>query len=54
MPTAPWLEQVVAENMLDNALKYTPANGRVDIRCEPEAGAAIVEVRDTGEGMPPS
>jgi signal transduction histidine kinase/ActR/RegA family two-component response regulator len=46
------LEQVVA-NLLDNALKYTPADGRVDISVRPEAGAAIVEVRDTGEGMPP-
>jgi len=46
------IEQVVA-NLLDNALKYTPANGRVDVSVRAEAGAAIVEVRDTGEGMPP-
>jgi signal transduction histidine kinase/ActR/RegA family two-component response regulator len=46
------LEQVVA-NLLDNALKYTPADGRIDISVRPEAGAAIVEVRDSGEGMPP-
>ena len=46
------IEQVVA-NLLDNALKYTPARGRIDISVRPEGDAAIVEVRDTGEGMPP-
>ena len=45
------MEQVVA-NLLDNALKYTPARGRIAISVRPEGGAAIVEVKDTGEGMP--
>jgi signal transduction histidine kinase/ActR/RegA family two-component response regulator len=45
------MEQVVA-NLLDNALKYTPARGRIAISVRPEGDAAIVEVKDTGEGMP--
>ena len=45
------MEQVVA-NLLDNALKYTPARGRIRVSVRPEGGAAIVEVKDTGEGMP--
>jgi len=46
------IEQVVA-NLIDNALKYTPARGRIDVSVRPEAGSAVVEVRDSGEGMPP-
>jgi signal transduction histidine kinase len=46
------LEQVAA-NLLDNALKYTPAGGRVDVEVRRAAGAAILRVRDTGPGIPP-
>ena len=46
------IEQVVA-NLLDNAVKYTPARGRIDDLGAARGGAALVEVRDTGEGMPP-
>ena len=44
------LEQVVA-NLLDNAVKYTPPGGRVDVRVEPEGSAAVLSVRDTGVGV---
>jgi len=46
------LEQVTA-NLLDNAVKYTPANGRIEVSVRREGDAAILEVKDTGEGMPP-
>jgi signal transduction histidine kinase/ActR/RegA family two-component response regulator len=46
------LEQVVA-NLLDNALKYTPPGGRVDLSVRRDGDVAILEVTDTGEGMPP-
>jgi heavy metal sensor kinase len=46
------LEQVAA-NLIDNALKYTPAGGRVDVEVGRAAGAASLRVRDTGPGIPP-
>lgn len=39
-------------NLLFNALKFTAANGRVDFSAEQEAGWLMVEVRDTGMGIP--
>jgi signal transduction histidine kinase len=45
------LEQVAA-NLIDNAVKYTPAGGRVDVEVLREADAAVLQVRDTGPGIP--
>ena len=44
------LRQVFA-NLVDNAIKYTPAGGRVDVRVEKDPDAAIVTVTDTGAGI---
>jgi signal transduction histidine kinase len=44
------LRQVFA-NLVDNAIKYTPAGGRVDIRVEQAPDVAIVTVTDTGVGI---
>jgi signal transduction histidine kinase len=44
------LRQVFA-NLVDNAIKYTPADGRVDVQVEQDPGAAIVTVTDTGAGI---
>ena len=41
----------VADNLLDNALKYTPDEGRVDLRMKAEGGYAVLEVEDTGIGI---
>lgn len=40
-------------NLLDNALKYTPAGGAVQIRIVAESGQATVSVFDDGPGIPP-
>ncbi|MFI5349890.1 MAG: two-component system histidine kinase PnpS [Elusimicrobiota bacterium] len=45
------LRQILA-NLLDNALKYTEAGGRVEVSAEPWKGGARVTVRDTGVGIP--
>jgi signal transduction histidine kinase len=46
------LEQVAA-NLIDNAVKYTRAGGRVDVEILREADRALLRVRDTGAGIPP-
>ena len=45
------LEQVVV-NLVDNAIKYTPAGGRVTVSARREERWATLAVRDTGPGIP--
>jgi len=43
-------------NLLDNAVRYTPAGGRIDVAVQREDGSpprALVTVADTGPGIPP-
>ena len=46
------LEQVV-NNLVDNALKYTPAGGRVTVTVAEEHGTAVLSVDDSGVGIAP-
>ncbi len=39
-------------NLLDNAIKYTPAGGRVAARAAPAAGGVLLTVADSGPGIP--
>jgi two-component system phosphate regulon sensor histidine kinase PhoR len=39
-------------NLLDNAIKYTPSGGWITVRVTREADGVLVEVRDTGVGIP--
>ncbi|HUL75701.1 MAG TPA: ATP-binding protein [Vicinamibacteria bacterium] len=45
------LKQVVV-NLLDNALKYTPRGGRIWLETRRAGGRALLEVTDTGPGIP--
>src|SRR5262249_31753934 len=40
-------------NLLDNAIKYTPAGGRVAVQLEQDGDEAVVRIRDTGGGIAP-
>jgi signal transduction histidine kinase len=46
-----WMHQVVT-NLLGNALKFTPAGGTVTIRTRQDGPSAVLEVADTGVGIP--
>jgi two-component system, OmpR family, heavy metal sensor histidine kinase CusS len=39
-------------NLVDNAIKYTPPGGRVEVAVARQDGAAVVRIRDTGIGIP--
>ncbi|HKP96981.1 MAG TPA: ATP-binding protein [Fibrobacteria bacterium] len=43
---------LILANLLTNALKYTPAGGRVDVRVSERPGAVAFRVADTGAGIP--
>jgi two-component system phosphate regulon sensor histidine kinase PhoR len=45
------LEQIL-DNLLDNAVKYTPQGGRVSVRWRREGEQVCLEVADTGIGIP--
>jgi two-component system sensor histidine kinase TctE len=42
------------DNLIDNALRYTPAHGTVTVSCVPQAGGGVLAVEDSGPGIPPA
>ncbi|WP_118180992.1 ATP-binding protein [Paraburkholderia phosphatilytica] len=44
--------RVMLNNLLDNATKYTPSGGRVDVFLQAEDGHAVVSIGDSGPGIP--
>lgn len=44
--------QRVLENLLENSLRYTPQGGHIDINVDVDSGRVVVQVSDTGKGIP--
>ena len=47
------IEQVLM-NLLSNALKFSPKNGRIEVHLEREDGQLRIDVTDSGQGIAPS
>lgn len=45
--------KLLVKNLLDNAIRYTPEGGRVDITVEHREGVVRLQVADTGPGIAP-
>lgn len=45
--------RMLARNLLDNAIKYTPPGGRVDLQVRAGNGHAVLTVEDSGPGIAP-
>ncbi|MBW4453026.1 MAG: HAMP domain-containing histidine kinase [Nostoc indistinguendum CM1-VF10] len=50
--TDPDLLRLAVENLLNNACNYTPSGGTVWLRLEPHPDRAVIQVIDTGIGIP--
>jgi len=48
-----WLLRELLGNLVDNALTYTPAGGRVTVRSGMRGATSFIEVEDDGPGIPP-
>lgn len=45
--------RILMRNLLDNAIRYTPEHGRVDIVLAQDDGSVVLAIEDSGSGIPP-
>ncbi len=45
---------ILVGNLVDNAVRYTPERGRIDLSVTKDGGKILLEVRDSGPGIPVS
>src|SRR4030095_1086870 len=43
----------IIDNLIGNAFKYTPGGGRIRITVRRDGGDGVLQVEDTGIGIPP-
>lgn len=46
--------RTLLDNLVANAVRYTPPGGRVDVACGMDGASAWLEVQDNGPGIPPA
>ncbi len=44
----------LVDNLVDNAIRYTPPKGSVTVSCFPHLGGGMLTVEDSGPGIPPA
>jgi two-component system OmpR family sensor kinase len=44
--------RILLNNLIDNAIRYTPVGGRIDVAIVTDASACTLTVQDTGAGIP--
>jgi len=49
-----WLLHELLSNLIDNAIRHTPASGNITVRCGVAGRHAFLEVDDSGSGIPVS
>jgi signal transduction histidine kinase len=45
--------RILVRNLVDNAVRYTPVGGRVEVHIVADDGSAVLQVDDSGPGIPP-
>jgi two-component system OmpR family sensor kinase len=46
--------RTMVKNLVDNAIRYTPVGGRIDLSASVKHAQAILQIRDSGPGIPMS
>ncbi|GAB4347405.1 MAG: ATP-binding protein [Gammaproteobacteria bacterium] len=53
VPGLPEALRILLRNLVDNAVKYTPEGGRVDVAVRESGGEVVLSVTDSGPGISP-